>query len=260
MELIDIIKNTKINLEKAILIYSSGEGADDLFEIQPKEFLRFAKLDFKENGKRGLINSLTNSKRAIDCQIDFALQTLGIKYDKIPIQSGKIIELTDLKKEDISHKLKLIHALNMAPSSLISNTRLLRNKLEHYYKKPTEKEVKEALELAELFILSLESKLKIIENEFYITDSENYNDHWNYSNSINIFFKQKENKFSIIGKNKSKNFEEKIELTSENEEYYGMIRIMNSIHDQIDSEDSFKYFLEMIGHPIPKKNINLDLR
>ena len=71
--------------------------------------------------------------------------------------------------EDVPIKLKIIHALNLAPSILISKTRTFRNKLEHFYKKPTIDEAKEALDVADLFIRSVEGKFKILTNEFSLT-------------------------------------------------------------------------------------------
>lgn len=44
-------------------------------------------------------------------------------------------------KGDLPFKLKLLTALSMAPSTLVANVRELRNKLEHFYEKPSIKEV-----------------------------------------------------------------------------------------------------------------------
>ena len=40
------------------------------FKLIPLDFLKFAKEDFNEKNIRNLINSLSNIKRAINCQID----------------------------------------------------------------------------------------------------------------------------------------------------------------------------------------------
>jgi len=41
-----------------------------LFEISAKEFLTFAKSDFEDNDEKGLINALSNAKRAISNRMD----------------------------------------------------------------------------------------------------------------------------------------------------------------------------------------------
>ncbi|MEF2965892.1 hypothetical protein V3851_08630 [Paenibacillus sp. M1] len=40
------------------------------FQVSPSRFLELAYTDFRLGTEDGLINSLTNAKRAIDCQID----------------------------------------------------------------------------------------------------------------------------------------------------------------------------------------------
>ena len=137
MNILQLIKDElKIDFTSTIIAYDSGSGSENPFELSARDFLRFAKSDFKSNDKKGNINALTNAKRAIDCQIDAALTMFGIQYDKIPNSTNRIIELTGLMSLDLPHKLKLIQAVDFAPSGLISKTRTLRNKLEHYYQIP----------------------------------------------------------------------------------------------------------------------------
>lgn len=50
------------------------------FEVTPEEFLNFAKMDYKDNSKKGLVGAVTNAKRAIDCQIDWIINYLGYEY------------------------------------------------------------------------------------------------------------------------------------------------------------------------------------
>ncbi len=73
-------------------------------------------------------------------------------------------------ESDIPIKLRIIHALNLAPSLIISKSRTLRNKLEHMYKKPEIDDVKEALDVADLFIRSVTGKLGMLWSEFEIVD------------------------------------------------------------------------------------------
>ena len=80
--LLEILKVSKINLTDMTLRTISGTSLQqNIFNISPKDFLRFAKEDLKERDERGLINSITNSKRAIDCQIDETIEKLISKSD-----------------------------------------------------------------------------------------------------------------------------------------------------------------------------------
>lgn len=125
------------------------------FKISPKEYLKFAKQDLKDGSDRGLINSLTNAKRSIDCLIDATLTGLNINVkDNIPKEAIDFSN-TILAGEDKNiqpTQLKLFCALGFAPSFLISEVRLLRNKIEHDYELPKIKDVKKAIEVAELLI------------------------------------------------------------------------------------------------------------
>lgn len=65
--LLEILKVSKINLTDITLRTVFGTSLqENIFDISPKDFLRFAKEDLKEGDERGFINSITNSKRAID--------------------------------------------------------------------------------------------------------------------------------------------------------------------------------------------------
>lgn len=58
------------------------------FGVTPDEFLEFAKQDYRNKDKKGLVGSVTNSKRAIDCQIDWIISYLG--YDCLKFNEKNI--------------------------------------------------------------------------------------------------------------------------------------------------------------------------
>lgn len=165
-KLLNIIKTTRIDFSKTVAVFHGGSGGIEYFEIRPKDFIRYAKEDFKLATQKGLVNSITNAKRAVDCQIDTILKYFGTDFDKIPSESEALINSLHSLKKDLPHKLKLIQALKFAPSGLTSKARNLRNKLEHYYQIPNEKDIEESLEITQLFVLSCESKTKVIEDDF----------------------------------------------------------------------------------------------
>lgn len=258
-KLLNLLKETKLDLTKACLIPSSGEGFNkNVFEITPKDFLRFAKHDLKQNDERGFINSLTNSKRAIDCQVDEALEKLGIGYQNFSPETTTFLKHFDLN-DDIPIKLKIIHALNLAPSLIISKTRTLRNKLEHIYQKPTLIEVQEALDVADLLIRSIEGKLRIIENDFSLTDENNYNEenHWTFNNGLEINFSTTDKKFEIRKRVNSKMQGGVTTILPKDKEFCCLIRLMFSIDDDIEIEESFKAILKQIEHPIPTEKVSI---
>jgi hypothetical protein len=244
--LLEILKVSKINLTDMTLRNVSGTSLqENIFDISPKDFLRFAKEDLKEGDERGFINSITNSKRAIDSQIDETIEKLISKSDNFNPIVNDFLKYFEFES-DIPIKLRIIHSLNLAPSLLISKSRTLRNKLEHIYKKPQVQEVKEALDVAELFIGSVTGKLGMIWTEFEIVDWKNNE----------LVFEFSEKKFKIDYKKNDKLITSYI-IDSNNIEFYGLLRLMISSNDEIEIEETFKILLKQINHPIPIENIKL---
>ncbi|ACD51596.1 hypothetical protein DVV91_12315 [Clostridium botulinum] len=129
------------------------------FDLTPEDFLEFAKEDYRNLDNRGLVGVLSNSKRAIDCQVDWIISYLGFDYLNFNEKNYPNIKkvINDFEKDisydnTISFKLMFIQALEIAPTFLISKIRKFRNRLEHEYIVPKENEAKEAIEIAELFI------------------------------------------------------------------------------------------------------------
>jgi hypothetical protein len=261
MALIDLIQKVlKIDFSKTVVIINGTTELSNPFEITPRDFLNFANLDFKESDIRGKINALTNAKRAIDCQIDSSLALFDISFDNIPIESKKIIELVDFDDNDISYKLKLIRALGFSPNALVSKTRYLRNKLEHYYELPEKSEIKSSIQLAELFIDSIENRVYKIATQFAITDYNNLNglSLWGYKKGFSFFYDPYLKEISIEGNevvDNSLKLIKRITFTQKDEIFYAIIRLIISVRFDNSFDDSLKVFLKMINHPIPEKDI-----
>ena len=150
----------KINWSK-FYIGKDGTSYSDYinFDLTPEDFLEFAKEDYRNLDNRGLVGVLSNSKRAIDCQVDWIISYLGFDYLNLNEKNYPNIKevINDFEKDisydnTISFKLRFIQALEIAPTFLISKIRKFRNRLEHEYIVPKENEAKEAIEIAELFI------------------------------------------------------------------------------------------------------------
>lgn len=152
-------------------------------EIDPMKYLEFAKLGRMDTTEVGLINSLTNAKRAIDAQIDIIISFLGYDYKKFNNKNTKNYikqNFDNVKSDGITEKIKLLNILGLAPTLLLSKIRKLRNYVEHEYKTPDEFQVKEAIEVAELFINASNRKINITNSSilfgsrYYAYRSGNY--------------------------------------------------------------------------------------
>jgi len=244
--LLEILRDSKINLTDMTLRTISGTSFNEkTFDISPKDFLKLAKEDLKEGNERGFINSITNSKRAIDCQIDQTIETLISKCDNFNPIVNDFLKHFEFES-DIPTKLRMIHAFNLAPSLIISKSRTLRNKLEHIYQKPEVHDVKEALDVADLFIRSVTGKLGMLWSDFEIVDWKN--------NELSFNFSEKQFK---IGYRKDDKLIKTYCIDSNNLEFYGLLRLMISSEDEIEMEETFKILLKQINHPMPIDNIKL---
>lgn len=166
----------KINWSNFYICKDAGFYSDDIkFDLTPEDFLMFAKEDYKNLDNRGLVGVLSNSKRAIDCQVDWIISYLGFEYLNFnELNYPNIKELINKfeeglnNKNKLSFKLRFIQALEIAPTFLISKIRNLRNKLEHEYIVPKEDEAREAIEIAELFVNATQN---IILHKFFLSYS-----------------------------------------------------------------------------------------
>ncbi|WP_124488152.1 MULTISPECIES: hypothetical protein [unclassified Burkholderia] len=106
--------------------------------LRPDHYLAFAEKDLRLGGPRGLVNSLANSKRAIDCQIFGLLCALGLPEPR-----------------NFPDRLEKLKALGLLAPRVVKKIAQLRNVLEHQYYKPTLEEAEDALDIAALFLGTL---------------------------------------------------------------------------------------------------------
>lgn len=260
-KLLNILKKSKLDLTNLIVCPDGGGFLNkSMFDLTPTDFLRWSKIDIKGGFDKDFINSLTNSKRAIDCQIDSVLEILGLmKGDKFSNHCTDFMKLFEID-EDVNAKLKLIHCINLAPILLISKTRTLRNKLEHFYRKPTKSEVADAVDVADLFIRSVQGKLNAMENYFFITDKKNFNDsRWNVLQHLHIQFDDSNFTFLIklLNNRKEERVLDEVIIESADKEYLSLINLMFSNSDDFECEDAFVKLLKFLGHKIPSVHVSV---
>ncbi|MFT3663949.1 hypothetical protein [Piscinibacter sp.] len=106
--------------------------------ITPLQYLEFAEKDLRLGGSRGLVNALTNAKRAIDCEISTLLACLGLPEPR-----------------NFPERLDRIRDLGLVAPRVVRKVVQLRNVLEHRYYKPSRVEVEDAVDVATLFLGAL---------------------------------------------------------------------------------------------------------
>jgi hypothetical protein len=244
----------KAKLGSKIMYFHQGGGTfpdTNRFPLNAKDFLRFSKQDLKTDGDtRGLINALTNIKRAIDCHIDGVFDALGVKVDKKNPELDNF--LSYFKSDDnTSYKLKIIESLNLAPSFIVSETRLLRHKLEHHYEIPAIKEVERAYDVAELFISAVQGKLRGILDEFCISDS-----YYDKESTGKLYFNYSPDD-ALISSKGYMNHKYDYEIRPDNPLYYFFLRLIISCEDEFELTETITAIFKYINHGAPKPDLKL---
>ena len=132
------------------------------FPLTPRFFLASAKEDLLGGGVRGTVNGLTNAKRAIDCQTDTFLSAIGFVSRGLEKQLGPSV-IKSLhpynSNPDQPLKFKILESLGIFTPAIVDEVRKIRHLLEHEYRKPTAKGVRNAIDVASLFVSACEGAM-----------------------------------------------------------------------------------------------------
>ena len=132
----------QVNIDPSSYYIELGSGSPILetdptrFEIQPRQFLEYAYSDLEREGNRGLINALSNVKRAIESQSEVIHFSLGIPYEILSFPG----------------KMENIQKMGFSPSVILKHINKIRVDLEHFYKIPDYERVEDAVQIAQLFL------------------------------------------------------------------------------------------------------------
>jgi hypothetical protein len=168
MKLKSFIESGKLDWSDLYFSATDGTGHYCPFTIKPTDFITFAKADFYSPDMdspdlRGLVNALSNAKRAIDCQADSFIIAIGLDPENLSKQLGEHGMKSLVfggKRIEGPLKFRFLEALGVATPSIVARMRQLRNVLEHEYKKPTRMSVSDAIGVADLFVQACGGKMK----------------------------------------------------------------------------------------------------
>ncbi len=135
--------------------------------------------------------------------------------------------------------------------------------MEHLYQIPDKKFVREAIDIAEIFILSCESRTNYVDDDFLISSSNflykedsEYPGCYNrrYKNKIEMDYSYSDRKLNLKFFIDNKEFQN-VSLTEQSSSYYFLIRMIITSGNHDDFLESFKLFLRFVEHPITQKDI-----
>lgn len=108
------------------------------FDLQPYEYLDFAERDLKSGEPHAAANSVLNTKKALELQIDCFLIDYGLEHLS--------------KVWGTAKKIELVGDIAILRPSILKKVNDLRNKIEHQYVIPSIADAENAIEIVDLFL------------------------------------------------------------------------------------------------------------
>jgi hypothetical protein len=169
----DLFIKLEIDRSRAVIKPSGGDRLEFEFEIAPHQFVAQAALDLQSGGQAALFNSITNSRRAILCQMDRVIGGLGF-----PVH-----------KTSTKNKTELLRFLGLPTPNILRKVGQTRNELEHEYKLPPRDKVEDALDIALLFVHALDRHLETFWGDFYFgNEDEQIEDEFEFRRHISFHY------------------------------------------------------------------------
>lgn len=139
------------------------ESIVSISDLDPMNYLNFAKQDYDDGGNRGYINCLSNVKRSLHLQVDMLLRRFGLRSLSTNM--------------NFPTKLELLKDLSLAPTRMVRGINQDRNLMEHQYIVPDATGLPSSLETCELFLMATERYFVSLQTIFRIgleRDNEDY--------------------------------------------------------------------------------------
>lgn len=105
------------------------------YEQTGDDYLKSAERDLQHEDNSGNINALTNSKRAIDCQLEALIAKFGLS-----------------KKKTFPERTNQLQRIGLVAPRILQKVNKTRNYLEHEFKVPERAAAEDAVDIATLFV------------------------------------------------------------------------------------------------------------
>lgn len=266
MNLVDIIR--KANLDWSKLIFEIGSNTTLFYDYQlsPNDFLTFAKADLYKADVRGLVNALSNAKRAIDCQTDVFISALGFSPNDIAKQLGKnrvqtIAKASNNPKQPLT--FKVLESFGVITPSILGRMRSLRHLLEHHYKKPTKQAASDAIDIASLYLRACEGMMKDFINGFGIGIGriKVHKHFYDCKRELYFHFENEKQKHIYVlfwdRTSDAKIKQSRVKIYADQQEYYLLLKLFFAIHNEEALEPLIIDLLSALNIPVAKKMVQI---
>jgi hypothetical protein len=139
-------------------------------DVDPYDFLLLAEEDWERGGLAAKLNAITNAKRAIVAQMDQALLSFGYPATHW----------------NVPKKIETLQSLGLVTPRILRRVSSTRNLLEHEYRRPSAKDIEDAIDLAALFVASIKPVLTLFGDEFLVGNADEQVDAFSFAQELSF--------------------------------------------------------------------------
>lgn len=171
LSLAELARLTHLDPKRAISVPSGGGGLSMYeLDVDPYDFLLLAEEDWERGGLAAELNAITNAKRAIVAQMDQALLSFGY-----PATTW-----------NVPKKIETLQCLGLVTPRILRRVSATRNLLEHEYRRPSIKDVEDAIDLAALFVASIKPILTLFGDQFFVGNADEQEDAFSFAQELDF--------------------------------------------------------------------------
>lgn len=259
-----LLERANLDWKKLKIEITGGVILNFRYPLTPNFFLNSAKDDLKDGSARGLVNALTNAKRAIDCQTDSFLAAIGYSPKGLEKQLGKaVIEGLHgfTSNSDQPLKFLVLESLGIVTPLIVNRVRTIRHELEHQYKKPSTAAVRDAIDIASLYVSSCQGQMSPFLEDVHLgygSFPHPYDGDLVLERSISISLNNNEPVYVDLHYLDIKRHENaNIEFSPNDPHYLGLLRVLFAVRAEENIERAIAFAVESAGIQIEAGKIKI---
>ncbi len=255
-----LLQSAAVDWTRVSIVRDCGSFLTIDYKLSPRFFISAAREDLKERDTRSLVNAISNAKRAIDCQSDGFLRALGFdpaRLDKQLSKSCRDSLRAFTTNQDHPLKFKLLESLGIVTPAIVSRVRKLRHLLEHKYQAPRLAAVRDAIDVAELYVGAVQGAMNSSLEDVVIESGEAFHPLLGKdSRDVGIRIDRRRcGELQVTISSLSKRRYSSHTLRVGDEAYFPFYRLLFAVRDERYVEVALKLAIEAIGVAVAKVQV-----
>ena len=209
-------------------------------------FLDYAENDLASNTEAGNVNALTNAKRAIDCQIEQLIKSLGLK-----------------KAKQFPKKIEQIKEIGLLAPRILVKVNQTRNLLEHEFVNPERHQAEDAVDVATLFVKLSNTVFYHFSHDFQASEpiqsfSGSHYELGSTASGLHIVFEEETHPYFQVDGYVKNNKIMSYRLSKDHHEYNSVMKMF--VSHIITDNHPMDLFETMVNEILPNKSSKTDAK